>query len=129
MSLTILFIGPSGLGTTSRHRATALERLGHKVFIFDPLVECSYHSRNRYLYYLHLRTGFRFFQPAIREAFKKWIREREHEFSIVFVNSGEWIGRRFAQELRQLGALVLYVNDDPTGGRDGRRFDTLKSAL
>jgi hypothetical protein len=50
----------------------------------------------------------------------------------VYVNAGELIGRHFAVELRKLGALVLYVNDDPTGGpggRDRRRFDTLKSAL
>lgn len=68
----------------------------------------------------------------LRHAFNNWLRTQRRDFSIVYVNSGEWIGRRLAQELRAFGVLVLYVNDDPTGGPGGgekRRFDTLKAAL
>jgi hypothetical protein len=49
---------------------------------------------------------------------------------IVWVNGGELIGAAAANKLRQFGApLVLYNNDDPTGKRDGRRFDSLLATL
>lgn len=49
---------------------------------------------------------------------------------MVWVNGGELIGAATANKLRQFGApVVLYNNDDPTGKRDGRRFDSLLAAL
>src|ERR1700691_2088739 len=126
---SILYVGNCGRNSTSRHRADALMRLGHNVIMFDPVVECSSHLRNRYLSYLHYRTGFRLLQPVITKAFASWRNHNRDNFDLVYVDSGEWIGPRLAQRFRDIGNLILYVLDDPTGGNDRRRFDTLKMAF
>lgn len=127
--LSILYIGTSSKESTSRHRADALKRLGHDVLIFDPHLECSRHLRSRYLFYFHYRTGFRLLQPVITKVFFNWRNRNPRSFDIVYVDSGEWIGQRLAQDLHSIAPLILYVLDDPTGGNDRRRFDTLKKAL
>jgi len=127
--LSILYIGISGKESTSRHRADALKRLGHDVLIFDPHLECSCHLRNKYLFYFHYRAGFRLLQPVITKAFFNWRNRNPRDFDIIYADSGEWIGPRLALGLRSVAPLILYVLDDPTGGNDRRRFDTLKRTL
>jgi hypothetical protein len=49
---------------------------------------------------------------------------------LVWVNSGELLGQGCMQILKRIGCpIVLYNNDDPTGGRDGNRFDSLITAI
>jgi len=49
---------------------------------------------------------------------------------IIWINSGYYFGPESVSLLRQLDCpVILYVNDDPTGSRDGRRFDSLLKAL
>jgi hypothetical protein len=49
---------------------------------------------------------------------------------LVWVNSGELFGPGCLKVLKGLSCpIFLYNNDDPTGGRDGRRFDSLLKAL
>lgn len=64
------------------------------------------------------------------EEWAKRVVESVRDVDLVWVNSGELMGPGVVDALRLLDKpLVLYNNDDPTGGRDGRRFDSLLRAL
>ncbi len=79
---------------------------------------------------MHYRTGYRLLQTAVCA----WIDELLLQYAswpeVVWVNGGELIGARAAKKLKQFGVpIVIYNNDDPTGGRDGHRFDSMLAAL
>ena len=77
----------------------------------------------------HFRTGYRFLQKTM----KNWIKQTlalNKNLDLIWVNSGELFGRQCVAQLRIQGVpVILYNNDDPTGGRDGRRFDSLLQAI
>ena len=128
--MKILYIGDSAQKSTARHRADALKRLGHDITIVDPYLALAKSLDGRLRGALHYRTGYRLLQ---RECFS-WIEEISQVHKkwpeLIWVNGGELLGAKVVKKLRQFGApIVLYNNDDPTGGRDGRRFDSLISAL
>ncbi|MVN77242.1 glycosyltransferase [Hymenobacter sp. HMF4947] len=126
---TILYLGDSHPSSTSAHRARALERLGHTVNVCDLNKVIAQSKGFRYLEPLHYRTGYRFLQPQVTRLVKHLVATTPRP-DVVWVNSGELVGPRSLELLKQLGCpLVLYNNDDPTGGRDGRRFDTLLKSL
>lgn len=128
--MNILFIGHSDLSTTSRHRADALRRLGHSVVIEDPYAAVSSGLRGRIRGALHYRSGYRLLQGAACAWVDGLLRQHAAWPELVWVNGGELIGAAAASKLRQFGApVILYNNDDPTGMRDGRRFDSLLAAL
>ena len=129
MSAKILFIGQSGFGTTSNHRAAALKRLGHKVTIFDPLVECPWNLKNKLVSRFHYFSGFLFFSPILENQLWRWLKIKKVDYDLVWVDSGEWLNSNFVQHLRGASPVILYNNDDPTGNRDGNRFYSLKSAI
>lgn len=125
----ILYIGSADSGSTSRHRADALRRLGHEVVIADPYLSLIKQLENRWLGVFHYRTGYRFLQAAV----ERWIGQLLlgfEDFDIAWVDSGELIG---VKSMRLLNAAklstVLFNHDDPTGKRDGRRFESLLMAL
>lgn len=126
---SILYIGNSSSGTTSRHRADALRRLGHEVVIADPYLALHDGLENYWLGALHFRTGYRLLQSEV----KRWIARLLpglHYFNMVWVDNGELLGADSVRLLGESGLLtVLYNHDDPTGKRDGRRFDSLLKAL
>lgn len=126
---SILYIGDSSGGTTSRHRADALRRLGHHVVVADPYLVLHDRLENNWLGALHFRTGYRLLQPEV----KRWIIRLLPGidcFNMVWVDNGELLGADCVRLLGESGVLtVLYNHDDPTGGRDGRRFDSLLKAL
>jgi hypothetical protein len=65
---------------------------------------------------------------------KKWLKEVIQELprqpDVVWVDSGELLGPGCVKLLKELGCpVVLYNLDDPTGKRDGHRFDSLVKAI
>lgn len=130
-SLRILYLGEEAPWSTSRHRADALRRLGHIVDIFNPFSAVKDQLGGRIGGALHFRTGYRFLQPAIL----RWLETAvlpamQADYDLIWINGGELLGKRCVERLRQAGRpLVSYSNDDPTGGRDGHRFDQFLAAL
>ena len=75
-------------------------------------------------------SGYRLLRDAACAWVDGLLRQHAAWPEMVWVNGGELIGAATANKLRQFGApVVLYNNDDPTGKRDGRRFDSLLAAL
>ena len=96
----------------------------------DPYVALAAHLKGRLRGALHYRTGYRLLQGAVCIWAEELLRQHAAWPELVWVNSGELIGADAANRLGQFDIpIVLYNNDDPTGGRDGRRFDSLLAAL
>ncbi len=129
--MKILYIGNNALSSTSQHRVSALSRLGHEVLVSDPYAAYAGQLNNRLLGVIHYRSGYRLLQPSI----SNWINALLQLHTInppdmVWINGGELLGYSAITKLRQLNRpLILYINDDPTGVRDGRRFDSLLKAI
>lgn len=127
--MKILYLGSMTVGTTSLHRAQALQRVGHEVDALD-LEKCLGAAvTGRLMPRVHYRTGYRFLQSQVSAV----IRSNAGRIAlcdVVWVDSGELIGPKVLEQIRALGPrLVLFNADDPTGRRDGRRFDSLIAAL
>ncbi|WP_168564674.1 CgeB family protein [Crateriforma spongiae] len=125
--MKVVYVGNSSPSSTSYHRACALERLGHDVVIVDMDKIALHGIGSAITSRVHYRTGYRFVQKRVQ----RWLKSfSEQQPDLVWVNSGELLGRECVKVLRQWGCpVVLYNNDDPTGGRDGRRFDSLLAAI
>ncbi|WP_324672910.1 glycosyltransferase [Hymenobacter sp. GOD-10R] len=125
----ILYLGDNHPAATSSHRAKALERLGHSVDIQDVHKVVASQLDSPLLHAIHYRTGFRLLQGKIT----KWLTgllEKNSAYDVVWVDSGELLSPASLNVLKSLGCpVVLYNLDDPTGKRDGRRFDVLLKAL
>jgi hypothetical protein len=123
--LNILYIGEDSLGSTSKHRAGALQRLGHQVFQVNPKVPI---PRRRWAISLAVRTGFRFFLPLINRHVLRSVGART--FDLLWLNCSGEISPAMVKRLRrQCRHVAGYMNDDPFGGRDGRKWDLFKQAL
>lgn len=125
----ILYFSDNNPGSTSAQRGRALERLGHSVFLVNPVKATTGLLGSHWLGPLHYRSGYRLLQAQL----KKWtgqILETAPKPDLIWVNSGELLGPECLKILKQAGyPLILYNNDDATGTRDGRRFDLLLQAL
>ena len=121
----ILYIGDNDPGSTSAHRAKALERLGHDVTIKNPF--SVFYSRK--FEFFHFRTGYGYVQSAIN----RWVNDIKHSIhniDLIWVDSGELLGPQAVQMLKELDCPVIIYNiDDPTGNRDGKKFKSLLKAL
>lgn len=127
--MKVLYIGHAAPESTSRHRADALRRLGHEVIVADPYAALATYLQGRLRSALHYRTGYRFVQPTIKRWLINWLKQLHH-FDIAWVDSGELLGADCMRLLRSAGlSTVLYNHDDPTGKRDGHRFDSLVKSL
>jgi spore maturation protein CgeB len=116
-TLSILYIGTDT--GTSRHRALALQRLGHTVFIIDPF---AFLPKNRFAGLWAWKTGGLFLEDFIRLRVLASIPDMR--FDLVFIDSGDLVGPSLVQELkRRFGAVANYNVDDPFGRRDGRRWN------
>jgi len=124
----ILYFGDSSPGSSSAARANALIRLGHKVTLVDPYQVFSKQIRSKWLGAIHFRTGYRFLNSKVT----RWLTDIVPNFKpdLVWINSGELFGPESLKILKTLSCpIALYMNDDPMGHRDGRRFDSLLRAL
>ncbi|EOR92912.1 hypothetical protein ADIARSV_4000 [Arcticibacter svalbardensis MN12-7] len=121
----ILYIGDCNPNTTSAHRANALERLGNVIIRRDPYQIFS----SRRFEFVHFRTGYHLKQSAIN----KWATDIVNTIQkpdLVWVGSGELLGPKSIKILKTFNVpIVVYNNDDPTGKRDGHKFDSLIKAL
>ncbi len=126
----ILYLGDNATGTTSSHRAKAMERLGHKIYVLDPYTTFSSQLNAPLLGSVHFRTGYRLLNRKVSGWLSDNIKGITFKPDILWVTSGELFGPDSLKILKSLGCpIILYNNDDPTGGRDGRRFDLLLKAL
>lgn len=114
--MDILYVGPDS--GTSRHRAHALSRLGHRVHVVDPRV---FIARSRWLVRWAWWTGGLFLEEALRR--QVLARIGGHEWTLALVDGGELIGPALVRDLkRRCGIVVNYNADDPFGRRDGPRW-------
>lgn len=129
--MRILYVGETADHSTSKHRIDSLRRLGHEVMPINPQHSVRSHLLGRKMWEpIHFRTGYRFLLSAVRQNLDKEVTRLGAKPDLVWVNSGELLGRKSLEFLKGLGApVVLYNNDDPTGPRDGNRFRSLLSAL
>lgn len=126
--MKILYIGNSEFGTTSLHRAIALERLSHSVVLLDPYKAMGSRLKG-FTGKINYHSGYRFLQKIVLKWLRSSIKHLE-DIQLIWINSGELLGSRSLKFLKELGIpIVLYNNDDPTGTRDKRRFDMLLSAI
>jgi spore maturation protein CgeB len=127
--MNILYLGDSGLYSTSFHRAAALRRLGHCVEVRDPNLAFRGDLSHRLWAVVHFRTGY----AGLQQKVLRWAEHLAGEVpapDLIWVNGGELFGPKVIDVLRRLGApVVLYNNDDPTGARDGMRFYQVRRAL
>lgn len=125
----ILYFGDDAPGSTSAHRALALRRLGHSLELYNPARGVSGLLGIALLGPFHYRSGYRLLQPPLQ----KWLRQilkAVNKPDLIWINSGELLGPGCLKLLKEVGCpIVLYNSDDPTGKRDGRRFDLLLQAL
>jgi|SRR6218665_297114 len=127
--MNILYFGEDKVSSTAYHRATAIQRLGHSVEIINPYkqVEASFNSA--IMGKIHYRTGYFLLQRQLRKWLKKMVTEIKTP-DVIWVNGGELFGLECIRILKSVGKpVVLYNNDDPTGGRDGNRFASLLKAI
>jgi spore maturation protein CgeB len=123
MSLSILYIGQNS--GTSLHRASALRRLGHEVFIIDLaalLPKAAFAASWAW------QTGGLFFEGYIRRELLASLPRTQ--FDLVHVDCGELVGPELVTELKNRFRTVINYNiDDPYGGRDGQRCRLYRSAV
>jgi spore maturation protein CgeB len=114
--LSILYVG-TDTGTSS-HRARALQRLGHDVFIINPSVFLpDSHAISLWTW----KSGGLFLGEFVRRRVLENIAARR--FNLVLVNAGELVAPSLVAQLKgNCGPVINYNNDDPFGKRDGRRW-------
>jgi spore maturation protein CgeB len=112
----VLYVGSDS--GTSRHRALALQRLGHQVSIIDPRRLL---PGGRALNYWIHHTGALFLGSCIERGILKEI--GECDFNLVWVDNGSLISPSLVRQLkRRYTNVVNYNLDDPYGTRDGKRW-------
>lgn len=127
--MKILYLGDNNPSSTSKHRANALQRLGHHVTVINPCDEFKIQLQNPILGRLHYYSGYKYLQNSVLNWMNALFVNSER-FDIVWVNSGELFGIKSVLFLKEYSNyLILYNNDDPTGGRDGGRFKSLIKAI
>lgn len=128
--MNILYFGADAISSTSFHRFEALKRLGHQGLILSPYNLLK--NNNALIGKFHYYTGYKFAQKKVLD----WL-EHQHTIikafapDIIWVNSGELFNDKVLIYLKTtfIKPIVLYNNDDPTGGRDGNRFNSLLKAI
>ena len=128
--MNILYIGETKSSATAFHRAQALERLSNDVSFINPKNFINFNVNSKLKSFFHYHTGYTFLQSKIKYALKKELTQLQSKPDLVWVNSGELLGPVSMKALKTLNVpVVLYNNDDPTGGRDGNRFMSLLKAI
>ena len=127
---TVLYLGAKGAADTSRHRAEALIRKGHRLIHWDPFETLPPFCRGRLGLKLNNESGFLLVEPWVRRWLAKNLSELKEQIDAVWIDGGELFSPDCLKLLRNLGCpVVLYSIDDPTGGRDGRKFLQLIRSL
>ena len=114
--LKILYLG-SAAGT-SRHRALALERLGHAVRAIDPHnLLPHYAAIDRWVHH----TGGVAVDRRVTEQLREKV--RGEVWDLLWVDGGVLLERALIRDLQGRSRLAINYNiDDPFGGRDGQKW-------
>ena len=122
-SLRVLYVGP--IEGTCLDRARAMQRLGHLVTHIDLrrwLPETIWVDR------VIWRLGGHLFGAWLAHQVRR--RLAGLRFDVVYVDNGECVSPMVVRAFRELAPKVVNYNiDDPTGGRDMRRFLAYRKAL
>jgi spore maturation protein CgeB len=122
-SLNILYVGP--LSGTCLDRAHAIRRLGHQVQHID-LRE--WLPATPWVDRITWRLGGHWFGWWLSRLIKQ--RLNGQRFDLVYVDNGEHVGPAVVKAFRAFSSKVINYNiDDPTGGRDMKRFAAYRRAL
>jgi len=126
-SLDILYLGHDH--GTSRHRANALRRLGHKVGVLDPWEFFPDGLILRKIFEkLIYKVGSAWLEPHVRRRLVQRLKHRH--FDVIWNNQCELIGSATALAIREhADSIVTYVNDDPFGPQDRRRFSLFRQSI
>jgi spore maturation protein CgeB len=120
---SILYLGQRG--GTSGHRAAALGRLGHKVFVLDPR---KFVPAGPVIDKWIFETGGMFLADYVRRRVISAVAGAQ--FNLVYVDGGALIGPELVQELKiRFGTIINYNIDDPYGGRDRKKWRLYLRAL
>ena len=123
--LSVLYLGDDADGTTSLHRAQALERIGHRVDIVNPRNLLRQGPLSTRLSY---RTGYAFSRGVVERRMSAALADRTYD--LAWVGGGREVSAALVRQLkRRCGVVVNYNNDDPYGHRDGRLWKTFLAAL
>jgi len=119
----ILYLGPrSG---TCLDRANALRRLGHRVEHIDLrelLPSTAWVDRWTW------HVGGHWFGSLVERALARQLAGQH--FDVCHIDGGEWVTPSVIALLRQhAGCVINYNIDDPTGPRDGPRFEAYRRSL
>ena len=125
----IVYIGADNSGSTSRHRADALRRIGCPVTVFDPYLVVK--SNRKLINVFNYHSSFVFVQKLLLQKLKRFFSTLSFVPDVIWVNSGELLGITVLKWLKRNfnSKVILYQNDDPTGNRDGNRFLTLRKSI
>ena len=127
MNLSILYLGKNH--GTSRHRADALRRLGHKVELIDPWAFFpEFTFIKKVIGKLAYEIGPAWLEPFTYRRLVAAISNKQ--FDVIWNNQCEVIGPKTVQFLKKHTTyLITYINDDPFGPRDKRRFSLYKQSV
>lgn len=119
----VLYLGPrSG---TCLDRANALRRLGARV---EHLSLRELLPPSRWVDRWTWHVGGHWFGPRVGKALSQALAGRR--FDLCHVDGGEWVTPEVIARLRQHAPRVVNYNiDDPTGPRDGPRFEAYRQAV
>jgi spore maturation protein CgeB len=127
MSLNILYLGPDY--GTSRHRADALRRLGHRVELIDPWAFLPQQPFiKKVIGKMTYEIGPAWMEPYVRRRLLAVMEGKR--FDVIWSNECELIGANTALLLKEYANwLVTYANDDPFGPRDKKRFSLYRHSI
>lgn len=118
--LRILYLGDDYPHSTSLHRAEALKRIGCEVEILNPKRAYAHLRIHRKFHYM---TGYRFVSPLAH----RWLdrQTRGKQFDLVWTSQCPELSIRSVLLLHErFSRVISYINDDPTGTRDGNNWAT-----
>lgn len=127
MGLNILYLGPDY--GTSRHRADALRRLGHRVELIDPWAFLPQQPFiKKVMGKLTYEIGPTWMEPYVRRRLLAAInRER---FDVIWSDQCNLIGPNTMLAMKEHGRWFLcYAVDDPFGPRDKKRFSLFRKSI
>lgn len=121
--LDVLYVGP--ISGTCLDRAHAMRRLGHRVTHIDLR---RWLPATVWVDRVIWRLGGHLFGLWLAHLVRS--RLAGQRFDLVYVDNGECVSPAVVRAFRQLAPKVVNYNiDDPTGGRDMRRFLAYRKAL
>jgi hypothetical protein len=127
--MNILYLGTDSLGSTARHRADAIRRIGHSVEHQNPQEACSLELSHPILSRIHYRTGYRLLSGRVTSWVKKILSDNEG-YDLVWIDGGELFGPDAIKLIKKkIPCCILFNVDDPMGPRDGARFAQTRKAI